>query len=216
MALIVLVRHGQASWGEADYDVLSEHGRAQARTLGAGWKAAGFEPTTIASGSLRRQRETAEAVRDGLGSAAAPAVVRGFEEFDHLDVFAHVVGTDGRLPSLDGDAAARRFGQGLTDWIGGARPYQETYDQFRARVGAALADLAGGLDDDAKAVIVTSGGVIAGIVCDLLGLDAERWPELVAPIVNTSAHRILLRQGKRMLMSYNEHSHLAIRDVTYT
>ena len=35
MGQILLVRHGQASWGAADYDVLSPLGERQAAALGA-------------------------------------------------------------------------------------------------------------------------------------------------------------------------------------
>ena len=36
MGVLLLVRHGQASFGTADYDVLSETGWEQGRLLGAG------------------------------------------------------------------------------------------------------------------------------------------------------------------------------------
>ena len=34
MSVLLLVRHGQASWGSADYDVLSDLGHEQSRLLG--------------------------------------------------------------------------------------------------------------------------------------------------------------------------------------
>ena len=39
MAVVYLVRHGQASFGAADYDVLSDAGRRQAAVLGRGARA---------------------------------------------------------------------------------------------------------------------------------------------------------------------------------
>ena len=37
MSVLLLVRHGQASWGSADYDVLSDRGHEQSRLLGRHW-----------------------------------------------------------------------------------------------------------------------------------------------------------------------------------
>ena len=59
MGTLRLVRHGQASYGAADYDVLSPRGVAQAEALGRSWAARGLGATAIYSGPLRRQRDTA-------------------------------------------------------------------------------------------------------------------------------------------------------------
>lgn len=217
MALVVLVRHGQASWGAADYDVLSEHGHRQARTLGAAWRTSEFEPTRIISGGMRRHMETTDGIRSGHGSLPPYETVDGLEEFDHVDVFAESVAADGSLPALDEASMEQMFGDGLRRWITAdtSRSYRETYRQFRARVGDAFADVLDGLADDEKVAVVTSGGVIAGIVCDLLGVAAERWPTLAAPIVNTGTSKILVRRDEPMLVSFNEHAHLGAKDITY-
>lgn len=217
MTLIVLVRHGQASWGQADYDVLSEHGHAQARTLGAAWRTAGFAPTRLLSGTMRRHLETAEGVRDGLGPAPSVEVVDGLEEFDHVDVFAESLAADGSLPDVDERSMEEMFDEGLHRWISadGSRAYRETYLGFRDRVRGGFDALRSELKPDDKAVVVTSGGVIAGIVCDLLGVDAARWPMVAAPIVNSSTHKVMVRGEHPMLVSFNEHGHLATEDVTY-
>ena len=48
MAVIYLVRHGQASWDADDYDVLSETGWEQSRLLGAALAARVFQPLGMA------------------------------------------------------------------------------------------------------------------------------------------------------------------------
>ncbi len=217
MALIVLVRHGQASWGAADYDVLSELGHAQARTLGDAWHAADFKPTRIVSGRMRRHVETAEQIRAGLGDAPQIEHVDGLEEFDHVDVFAESVGEDGSLPPLDEKAMEHMFTDGLRRWISadGSRTYREAYAEFRDRVRGAFESVRCSLDANDKIVITTSGGVIAAVVCDLLGVVGERWPTLAAPIVNTGTSKILVRRDEPALISFNEHAHLATDDITY-
>ena len=60
MGAVYLVRHGQASFGKADYDALSETGFEQARVLGESLRARLPRPDALFTGSLRRHRETAE------------------------------------------------------------------------------------------------------------------------------------------------------------
>ena len=59
MPLICLVRHGQASFGAEDYDVLSDLGREQARSLGEELRRRDLRDPLVVSGTLRRQRDTA-------------------------------------------------------------------------------------------------------------------------------------------------------------
>ena len=60
MTTLHLVRHGQASAGAADYDVLSPRGREQARHLGDWWGARGVGLDAAFTGTLKRQRDTAD------------------------------------------------------------------------------------------------------------------------------------------------------------
>ena len=59
MPTILLVRHGQGSFGTADYDVLSERGGMQAAAVHAALRERGVTADRLVSGSLRRQRDTA-------------------------------------------------------------------------------------------------------------------------------------------------------------
>ena len=59
MAAIYLVRHGQASFGSANYDQLSELGTRQADATGEYFARCGITLDAAYSGDLSRQRETA-------------------------------------------------------------------------------------------------------------------------------------------------------------
>src|SRR4029450_1607156 len=73
MAVAYLVRHGQASFGAADYDVLSEAGRAQSAVLGAELARRGVVPDRVVTGSSARARETpAVALGPGRARRGAP------------------------------------------------------------------------------------------------------------------------------------------------
>ena len=87
MPTVLLVRHGQASFGAADYDVLSELGRRQADIVAASLADRGYRAARLYSGTLRRQQETAAA----FGAVGAPAleVEPRWDEFDPDDVLTH-------------------------------------------------------------------------------------------------------------------------------
>ena len=76
MGQLVLVRHGQASFGADDYDVLSETGWEQSRVLGRWLREHGVRPDTVVSGAMRRQRETLAALLEGWSSAARSSAGR--------------------------------------------------------------------------------------------------------------------------------------------
>ena len=67
MGVVLLVRHGQASFGADDYDVLSETGWEQSRLLGAWLADRKVVPDVIWRGDMRRHRETAEGMVAGGG-----------------------------------------------------------------------------------------------------------------------------------------------------
>ncbi len=67
MGVLLLVRHGQASLGAADYDKLSDTGWRQAQITGARLAAADLVVDRVVSGALTRQRDTAQAVLAALG-----------------------------------------------------------------------------------------------------------------------------------------------------
>src|SRR5262245_56412027 len=66
MAELVLVRHGQASFGADDYDKLSELGWRQSRWLGEHFASKGTAFDLILRGSLRRHAETLAGIAEGM------------------------------------------------------------------------------------------------------------------------------------------------------
>ncbi|CAN5682201.1 hypothetical protein BH10ACT10_BH10ACT10_28160 [soil metagenome] len=84
MSLLLLVRHGQASWGTDDYDRLSARGEEQSRLLGAALAARGVHPDLVLRGSMLRHRQTADAAVAGARWEADVEEDAGWDEFDHL------------------------------------------------------------------------------------------------------------------------------------
>ena len=82
MGTLYLVRHGQASFGAADYDQLSELGARQSRLLGDYWRQRGQRFDAVLTGTLKRHRQTFAGIADGLGDLPTPMEMPGLNEYD--------------------------------------------------------------------------------------------------------------------------------------
>lgn len=222
MGQLLLVRHGQASFGADDYDVLSETGWEQGRRLGAHLAAAGVRPTVLLRGAMRRHRETLEAMVEGGGwSAGGPSVEEDarWDEFDHLGVVA-------RFPDLPPDPFGmdRKEFQALFEratelWTAGGEGYDESWRDFGARTSAALADAVARSGSGQTVVVVTSGGVVGLVAAGLLGVGGDAlpdtWQRLNTVAVNSGVSRVLVGPRGTRLLTFNEHEHLAGELLTY-
>ena len=213
MGQVLLVRHGQASWGAEDYDALSETGWEQSRLLGRALAGRGVEATFVVHGSMRRHRETAEAA----GLAEQATVDAGWDEFDHLEML-------GAVPSpVEGSSPTRAefqawFETATDRWTGGEHDtgYEETFDAFGDRVTAALRRTTEAVGSG-TAVVLTSGGPTSWAVATLLGADLERearvrlWRRLNRVCVNSGVTKVVTGRRGMTLVSFNEHTHLEPR-----
>lgn len=209
MSVVLLVRHGQASWGAADYDVLSPVGERQAGVVGAALADRGVTPDVVVHGAMRRQRETARLLVEGAGWSHAPAEDVGWDEMDHLQVL------DRQPRAFAGtDPTAREFQawfEAATDrWTHGAYDddYDESFPEFGTRVTTALERVEAGLGQDGTAVVVTSGGPIARIAARLLGGGADLHRRLAPVVVNASVTKLVVGRRGTTLVSFNDHGHL--------
>ncbi|HTW16044.1 MAG TPA: histidine phosphatase family protein [Nocardioides sp.] len=215
MGLLVLVRHGQASFGAEDYDVLSETGHEQARLLGKQLAALGVDPALVVRGGMRRHRETAEAMADAAGWTAPTEVDAGWDEFDHLAV-VEALG-EPTPPGLDRRAFQALFERATSGWVAGTLPVGgESYADFLARVQAALDRLV----ERARTgtvVVVTSGGPIGAAAATLVDRSdpARLWAAFNTVLVNSSVTRVLVGPSGTRLLTFNEHTHLPAGVLTY-
>jgi broad specificity phosphatase PhoE len=228
MGVVLLVRHGQASFGADDYDVLSETGWEQARLLG-GWLAArGVAPDVVVRGGMRRHRETAEAMATGAAAAgsswsAAVEVDPGWDEFDHLGVIAAL---DDVAPAggLDRRAFQQAFERATARWTaaGDDAAYPEPWPAFVGRVLASLARAGDAAGPGGTVLVVSSGGPIAAACAALVDPDgddaaayARLWSRFNTVTVNSSMTRVVVGSTGRRLLTFNEHPHLEGDTLTY-
>lgn len=220
MGVVILVRHGQASFGADDYDVLSETGWEQGRQLGEWCRGRDVAPSYVVRGSMRRHRETAEAVAERTAGWSEPAVDAGWDEFDHLSVVAAYAGPTG---DLDRRAFQQVFEQATARWTAGTHDaeYAEPWSAFRARVAGSFAALAERAGSGGTAVAVSSGGPIAAVAASLVDPEADDatfarlWSRFNTVLVNSSTTRIVVGSTGARLLTYNEHPHLTRDAVTY-
>lgn len=224
MGQLMLVRHGQASWGTDDYDVLSPLGWEQSRLLGEALARRGLKPDLVVHGDMRRHRETAEAALEGAGWADVELVVdAGWNEFDHIGMLA-------RHPTPFGDDEPTRsqfqewFEEATARWTGGEydADYHESFSAFAERIGAALERTVGLLGPNETGLVFTSGGPVAWSAASLLsgsgstpGGCAALWSQLNTVVVNSSITKVVVGGRGRTLVSFNEHSHLEGDGLTY-
>lgn len=217
MSQVLLVRHGQASWGADDYDVLSERGVEQSAVLGAALAARGLEPTVLVAGAMRRHHQTATAAVEAAGWDVEVATDEGWNEFDHLQVLSRHPAPEGVDVMSSPSAFQGWFAGATTRWTGGAHDedYTEPFATFTARVEAALARAAASVADGGTAVVFTSGGPMGWAAASSLGGDAALWLRLNAVTVNTGVTKLVNGSRGLTLLTVNEHSHLPPASVTY-
>ena len=210
MGVLLLVRHGQASLGTADYDMLSDAGRRQAELTGARLARTDMTIDRVASGGLTRQRDTARAVLAALGRPESQLQTdERLDEYDHVGVMArHTDAVTFETASAAGEAGRAlqsTLEEAIGRWITGETGYTETHVAFVDRVMEAVGHL---VTVPGGTVAVTSGGVIAVVCVQALGLPVERWPALARVLVNGSITKVISGRTGTHLVTFNDHAHL--------
>jgi len=205
---IVLVRHGQANnraTDEAGYDRLSALGVQQAGWLGEHMRATNPHFDRVITGTLARQRATAEAMGYTGGDVDA--------RLDELSYFAlsKAVEAQHGLPApQDATQFARYLPQVIEHWSQGSLDgLPESYASFSARVAGLLDDLSG---TGGRVLVVTSGGVIGMALRHALGLDIGGMSKVMLQVMNSSLHRMHHVHDMLMLGAFNATPHLDAPD----
>lgn len=209
MPVVMLVRHGQASFGAQDYDELSDLGRRQAAAVGAELRRRALRDPVVVHGSLRRQRDTAALALPGVGARADAR----WDEYDHLDLLKrYATARDGPAPTSS-KQVQHLLDAALLAWVehgdaGG-------WPAFSGGAIAALEELVADLGRGRDAVVFTSGGVVAAVGAHLLRGGAETVVALNRVTVNGAVTKLVSGSSGTSLVAFNEHAHLDPADVTY-
>ena len=200
MPTIYLIRHGKASPEAADYDELSPTGYEQARLLGAELKRRGLPVGPVVSGSLRRQRQTADAALAEAGIDIAPTVDERWNEYDHLHLL-------GRYPVGSG-SLQQRLDASLASWTASGEEGEGSWTSFREGVRAALGEVSASLGKGQTALVFTSAGVIGAACSALVDTPTSGFIAMNRVVVNGSVSKVVHGRGGTQLLSFNDHAHL--------
>lgn len=205
MTQITLIRHGQANSAATDekgYDRLSPLGHQQSAWLGEHLRDRNQHHTRLYTGTLRRHRETAAAMRTGL----EPIEDARLNELEYLTLAQAMMDEYGIPFPNDHASFTKHLPQLFAAWqrdeISGA---PETFAAFEARIAEVIAEIA---DGDGPALVITSGGLISCAMRQVLRLDIDGMAQLALAIYNTSQHRLFPIGGKLSPTMFNAIPHL--------
>lgn len=227
MGTVFLIRHGQASYGEADYDRLSSRGQDQARALGKWMARANLD--AIYTGPLKRQVQTAAFAReasDALGIALpAPTVLAELAEYPAFEMLQHLVprlvAEDPKFAALTSAPTPRLLDEAfhtILDRWANDHWYVEGVERvgdFVARVRTAMTRVVESAGSGARVACVTSAGPIGVAMGLTFGIPDARMVRTSIVIRNASVTELRFRSrdaawtpDQVSLVTFNVTSHL--------
>lgn len=233
MSELILVRHGQASFGAASYDKLSATGLQQVKLLAQHWQLMGERFDVCYAGTMLRQQETATVLQSSV-NAGDLNIHAGLNEYNgepllRMYLRDHAVregfAEDIALPIRDRKTFQLVLEAATQHWIKGTLTPDnndsdfESWKSFQTRVRGTLEDLMQRHNGGARVLIATSGGVIALALQHALKLPDNQAIETNWMVYNSSVTRVVYGRGKVSLSSFNALPHLetpAMRElITY-
>ena len=230
MSEIIFVRHGQASFGKASYDKLSELGLEQVQHLARYWGDLGETFDQIYVGSLHRQKETAnELLTLVRNNEPLLNVDDSFNEYSgdpliriYLRDFAYKEGlkTSIEMPITDERLFQSVFERATSKWLSDqlvpnkADSDFESWKAFKRRVYGGVDEIMSKHIHGSRTLVSTSGGVIATVLQRVLKFPDEQVIQTNWMVHNSSITRIRYGNGKMSVMQFNSLPHLERTGMT--
>ncbi|NCX84853.1 MAG: histidine phosphatase family protein, partial [Rhodobacteraceae bacterium] len=188
MPKIIFVRHGQAQFGQANYDKLSEVGHEQAVALGKAIFEQGITIDHWVSGDMVRHAETLRGISQGMRTQVSHQIVTpDLNEYDFTgQLNARFVGSKAPVGlHTDRKTHFRALRETLALWQNDKilNP-PESWAAFETRLKRAQQTIFG-LEGD-TILVVSSGGAISKIVANALGVSHAKQVDLQLQIKNAS------------------------------
>ncbi|NDH19755.1 MAG: histidine phosphatase family protein [Rhodobacteraceae bacterium] len=205
---IIFVRHGQAQFGQANYDKLSEVGHEQAVALGKAIFEQGITIDHWVSGDMVRHAETLRGISQGMRTQVSHQIVTpDLNEYDFTgQLNARFVGSKAPVGlHTDRKTHFRALRETLALWQNDKilNP-PESWAAFETRLKRAQQTILG-LEGD-TILVVSSGGAISKIVANALGVSHAKQVDLQLQIKNASMSTFIYsrRTGGFFLNAFNE------------
>jgi len=216
------VRHGQASFGAQDYDRLSALGCRQAEVLGRYWRDAVVVLDAAYSGDLRRQSGTAEIVLREQAREVPLHIDPRFNELRNDEQIEHLVpvvcrGNPSIKALIERGLRESRDYQKVIEavfnyWISPdcRNDSIQSWAEFSGDTRAALQDVIQSQGSGRTVAVFSSGGTIATIVAQVLGIDESLTYKFYEPMINCSITRLFYSSSRVSLSHFNDHSFLDV------
>lgn len=231
MASIYLIRHSQAGFYKLNYDQLSALGHQQAEHIGQALADRGVEAHHVIHGRMRRHKETMQGAQKHWHSYGKVTEDSNFNEFDSDEIIAKAFPKFSNKAALGAWLATKSnkhksfqslFVKSVERWVSGEfdEEYQESWEQFNARVKQGLSD-AIQQSDGKNIVIFTSGGPISVVAQHCLDLSTEKTFALNWTLINAGISQLLYSSSspeRISLAGFNEQHHLSVlgnKFITY-
>lgn len=227
MGTLFLIRHGQASYGEVDYDRLSVRGQEQARALGAWLATAKLD--AVYAGPLVRQQQTigvaTEAARVLGASVPAQQTLAELAEYPAFEMLQHLVprlvAEDPKFAQLMTAPTPRLLDEAFHTILGRwsrdewAVDGVERVHEFVARVRGGIDRVVRAAGSGARIACVTSAGPIGVAVGLTFGIPEARMVRTSVVIRNASITELRFRSegfdwqpDQLSLVTFNVTAHL--------
>ncbi|HGY11252.1 MAG TPA: histidine phosphatase family protein, partial [Desulfobacterales bacterium] len=230
MSKIFLIRHGQASFLEDDYDNLSNKGIEQSEALGTYFLNNEIHFDKIYIGNLKRHRQTFEAYSKafigGNIEIAEPVFLEELNEHMALDAFklayddfiltnenANALFEEIKhKPHLQQSNYIQIFSLFFSEFVLGKYPLNghavQSWSDFRIQAKKGIATILDNTNSGETVGVFTSGGTKSSIIGDSLDLADQKISELNMAIRNTSFSQLYFSRSKLNILSINEIPHL--------
>jgi broad specificity phosphatase PhoE len=214
---LLMVRHGQASFGKANYDELSERGHSQAYQLGLWLADHQHAFSHVRIGAMHRHQQTLDGIAKAYKERELPLPVADVDadlnEFDHGSVFSAYMQQHTDSPIVKAAAGGETRATGamvhaaLLAWVNdslGELP--ESWNTFGARARRAatrLHEVSTG-----ETLVVSSGGLISRIAQAALEVPDHRAVDLNISLRNSALSEFHARDKQWRLGMWNALPHL--------
>jgi len=224
MSEIYFVRHGQASFGEKDYDSLSPTGIRQAKLLAQHMLYTKQSFDAMYCGTMVRQKSTARELTEYFSQSGFLVpdfqVSADFDEYDSFSVW------DSQIPlmlkedpalsvtiekaHMDRKSFQKIFEGVMLRWVSGNYDQKgvSTWADFKKRVKNGVSKIMETHGSGRKIIVFTSGGPVSAIVQYALGLSDEKTIELSWQVLNSSVTRFKYSSNGIMLYGFNDIAHI--------
>jgi broad specificity phosphatase PhoE len=226
MSEIYLIRHGQASFGDEDYDRLSPVGIRQSQVLADHLFGQGIRFDAVYSGPLKRQIDTARPFCQRFGARQTalqePVVLEAFTEYDAAGLLAARILLDQNSGNCsteeldrirqDKKAFQTYFADTVARWLSGEldRAGVETWPAFCGRVTQGVRRITSDNGRGRRVAVFTSGGPICAVLKKALDLPGKSAIELSWQTMNASLSCVKYKGDQLALAFFNSTTHLLL------